>query len=71
MSNEALDELPRKKLNPGHQKLLIAISDFGKNLFAFLAAKCVRHFASLSMIHSTSGAATKRHLRFGPAITFK
>ncbi len=31
----------------------------------------LRYFASLSMIHSTFGSGTKRHLRSGPAMTLR
>ncbi len=37
----------------------------------FLVEVTVDHFVSRSMIHSTSGAGMKRHLRNGPAITLR
>ena len=38
---------------------------------AELRLSCRGHFASRSMIHATSGAGTKRHLRRGPAMTLR
>ncbi len=46
--------------------------DFIAEMATRLLIQCtVDHFASRSMIHSTSGAGMNRHLRSGPAMTLR
>lgn len=71
-----LRDVPRVLLNSAAMSAMLLYIITNAVMFAFILTSEQNpqprgHFASRFRIHSTSGAATKRHLRRGPAMTLR